>query len=86
MMNRLHINISLPTMTNTKKILISISRQLIKLKLYIIQKKKPNHLTAVVVMGVKLLQLLPGHPMNLNHHQWQAPVSGQDHEADPGGS
>ena len=41
-------------------------------------------LTAVVVVGVKLLQLQPGHPMKL--HQWQAPLSGQDHEEDPGGS
>ena len=83
MHNRLNTKISLPTMANTK-ILIKISRQLIKLKLYINQKKKPNHLTAVVVVGVKLLQLQPGHPMKL--HQWWAHLSGQDHEEDPGGS
>ena len=78
MHNRLNTKISLPTMANTK-ILIKISRQLIKLKLYINQKE-PNHLTAVVVVGVKLLQLQPGHPMKL--HQWWAPLSGQD-EGDP---
>ena len=80
---KLNTKISLPTMANTK-ILIKISRQLIKLVTVHKSKKKPNHLTAVVVVGLKLLQLQPEHPNKL--HQWRAPLSGQDHEEDPGGS
>ena len=83
MHNKLNTKISLPTMANTK-ILIKISRQLIKQVTIQKKKKKPNHLTAVVVVGLKLLLLQPEHPMKL--HQWRAPLSEQDHEEDPGGS
>ena len=70
-------------MANTK-ILIKISRQLIKLITIQKIKKKPNHLTAVVVVGLKLLLLLPEHPKKLQ--QWWAPLADQEHEEDPGGS
>ena len=78
-----HTKVSLPTMANTK-ILIKISRRLIKMKLYKKIKKKPNHLTAVVVVGLKLLLLQPEHPKKLP--QWWAPLPDQEHEEDPGGS
>ena len=81
---KLNTKISLPTMANTKHILIKISRQLIKLVTIQKIKKKPNHLTAVVVVGLKLLQLQPEHPKKL--HRWRAPLSDQEHEEDPGGS
>ena len=70
-------------MANTK-IQIKISRQLIKLITIQKIKKKPNHLTAVVVGGLKLLLLLPEHPKKLQ--QWWAPLADQEHEEDPGGS
>ena len=82
MNTKLNTKLTLPTMANTK-ILIKISRQLIKLVTIKI-KKKPNHLTAVVVVGLKLLLLLPEHPTKL--HQWWAPLADQEHEEDPGGS
>ena len=83
MHTKLNTKVSLPTMTNTK-ILIKINRQLIKLILYKKIKKKPNHLTVVVVVGLKLLLLLPEHPKKLQ--QWWAPLADQEHEEDPGGS
>ena len=84
MNTKLKTKVSLPTMANTKKILIKISRQLIKLVTIQKIKKKPNHLTAVVVVDLKLLLLLPEHPKKL--HQWWAPLADQEHEEDPGGS
>ena len=84
MNNKLNTKLSLPTMANTKNTLIKISRQLIKLITIQKIKKKPNHLTVVVVVGLKLLQLQQEHPKKL--HQWRAPLSEQDHEEDPGGS
>ena len=83
MHNKVNTKLSLPTMANTK-ILIKISRQLIKLKLYKKIKKKPNHLTAVVVVGLKLLLLQPEHLKKLP--QWRAPPADQEHEEDLGGS
>ena len=83
MHNKLNTKLSLPTMANTK-ILIKISRQLIKLKTIQKIKKKPNHLTAVVVVGLKLLLLQPEHSKKLP--QWWAPLADQEHEEDPGGS
>ena len=75
---KLNTKVSLPTMANTK-ILIKISRQLIKLvAIQKKKKKKPNHLTTMVVVGLKLLLLQPEHPTKL--HQWWA------HEEGPGGS
>ena len=83
MHTKLNTKVSLPTMANTK-ILIKISRQLIKRVTIQKIKKKPNHLTAVVVVDLKLLLLQPEHPTKL--HQWWAPLADQEHEEDPGGS
>ena len=83
MHTKLNTKLSLPTMDNTK-ILIKISRQLIKLVTIQKIKKKPNHLTAVVVVDLKLLLLQPEHPTKL--HQWWAPLADQEHEEDLSGS
>ena len=83
MNTKLITKVSLPTMANTK-ILINISRQLIKLVTIQKIKKKPNHLTVVVVVGLKLLLLLLEHLTKL--HQWWAHLADQQHEEDPGGS
>ena len=84
MNTRLNTKVSLPTMANTKKILIKISRQLIKLVTIQKIKNKPNHLTAVVVVDLKLLLLQPEHLTKL--HQLWDPLADQEHEEDPGGS
>ena len=65
MNTKLITKISLPTMANTK-ILIKNQLAVDKAGNCTEIKKKPNHLTAVVVVDLKLLLLLLEHPMKLH--------------------
>ena len=84
MNTKLNTKVSLPTMANTKKNPNINQLAVDKAGNYTKIKKKPNHLTAMVVVGLKLLLLQPEHPTKL--HQWWAPLADQEHEEDPGGS